>query len=822
MAKETILRVLEGVTLPNAVFASLGKLLNGYKIEYFSQKPNHEKIYADRIDSLHQAFLFLLEAYPVNPKFTNLTADTLKKYAANCRNACDLRYKSVDELEGVLGKFTTQLVNVIAVAWKWPKDTAQEDAKHCLNEAEQFMLMGKGRPDVATIIPMDLGKQAEFVMQWDKSEPPYYDLLIKELKQIMALKFPKTIPWYRKLPECQQVYFANLTSNITNANQVVLDLNNCIALLKPLSEKKEFDAEMQNIAQNKVPLPTWFKSLAPQLKEMVKALADEPHTCLAKITQFRADLNEYNEFDFFDNFVEKAPKIPHWYWVLSNQQQFFLQYVLTTAEKNKQSIEDAISFIPSRLRVLPLPANYGKHSLHTLNSQGEIVQHFDNRRRSSHIVSREGLDDWPQSVQKRHSQSNLSVVMKDAPSDRASVFITNVSPVPGPKKVLWWKLPPDWELEQGANQAVSQSPQVKNILQVNHPLNIYRYVGYTTSTSERCWAILNEGKKHLTKKPELESLLTEYQAVIESKPGSATFNDYEGRELFLSSLGHLIILTTGGLSYGSCVSGKDRKACELIHTDAMILYRLKNGYWPKFGDPKDQSDRQDFVNIVAGLYCSKHQQILAGQNAPGSEAIKTPDTYFPKDIAEAIKTLLGDKKALKNDEKEASNNEVKHICKASQKHWVPENKLYFQLLALQFGEENCNRLYDALCHLINERSAFISNTGSMKGKTFFSTADTKKMEAKLPPGILAMLELTSKGTDKKSNLMRLPLLLEIGRDQEDSGDHTEATTLVYSSIRELLSCPISEQKKVIDKVVEAWKDAFENSKEENRRMVASL
>ncbi|MBA4697478.1 MAG: hypothetical protein H2069_08860 [Legionella sp.] len=159
---------------------------------------------------------------------------------------------------------------------------------------------------------------------------------------------------------------------------------------------------------------------------------------------------------------------------------------------------------------------------------------------------------------------------------------------------------------------------------------------------------------------DLAILLDEYNDVLSLSYGGSIFYDAHGRELFLSSLEHLIITHLGGSSYGSCVSGKDRKGLETLHTDAMLIYREKYGLWPRFSDANEQ--RNNFVNLVSLLYVSRHAHEHAGQNVPGADGIKTPDNYWPADIANTIRTMAGSD-ILSIDDRLASNNELGHLEK---------------------------------------------------------------------------------------------------------------------------------------------------------------
>ena len=311
----------------------------------------------------------------------------------------------------------------------------------------------------------------------------------------------------------------------------------------------------------------------------------------------------------------------------------------------------------------------------------------------------------------------------------------------------------------------------------------------------------------------LKELCKQYTAVLESAMGSATYADYNGRELFLSSLEQLIILAQDGYSYGSCVSGKDRKAIELMHTDAMFLYKELYGELPQFGDTTEKRAR--FVAIVADLYLSRHQHILAGYNAPGTEGIKTPSWYLPADICEEITRRLGDPKALDRDDLLASDNEVKKIqdgVSLSSK-LIPFSRLSAHLITKQLGERLCTQLYDALTNLINETPRFKapSKVHSIIGTMI------------VPTGINLIKGVMDDEHAGKTNVARLAKIIEIvlKRPVEDSS-RSPATISVYKGLRSLcipLVLGVSVEDIARD-VISDWELRFKASKLENNRSVS--
>lgn len=815
MAKGIILRVLDGTVLSPKLATALGELLPGYVLETYEQAPNYKKSYTRRVNSLYEAFLFVIDSYPLDPKFTSLAAETLKSYAAECKSACTLSSRTVDDLQKELEQFTAKLVDVLATSWQWTTGKAVKEAVTCLNDAECYQLMmNHGRPDLATLTTIGTGSEQEYVLQIDESIPPHYKQLLTELELIKTKKYPKTPSWFVNLPEYQQAYFCNLTLEVIGPTEIARDLNTFIAAWEEIKRKSfNLTMELKQIHSNAPPFASWFNELSVHLKAMVKILAVDPAGFKQKLLDFKVMLIEQATKAEFRRTVGNVAVIPQWYWVLPGRQQYFLEHVL----KNAPTTEEAVLDMSSRHRFMPVPSNLAAHRLIKINAKSEVIPLYDRRYRSSHIVSREGFR-LPEAVQVRHSDANLEKVMEQAKPGTPCLLQTLISPiyaveyVPGVDYLV--ELPPDLDLFKMARSAVDRSKRGKDIWQHNHPFNIAKRYYYTEAHDPDSLALLVNAKKFVSKTPGLQALLDDYKNVLESPLGSATFLDYQGRELFLSSLEQLIVLTLGGFSYGSCVSGKDRKAIELLHTDAMMLYQSLYGSWPKYGEPKEKGDREQFVTLFVALYVSRHQHEHAGQNAPGSEGIKTPGWYLPRDMADAINKFLGTDRGLDRDDRLATNNDVPKISKVLKSYLLPANELRCKLMAKQLGEATCTKLYDALSVLVNETRRFQKETW---------TFTWHKKEASLSPkGIDAIKAVMHDENGGKDNVLRLGKIFAavLSRPEADAS-RTSATNSVYDRIRNLFKpseSGVGLQERAAEAVKE-WQQLFEESKEVNVTLV---
>lgn len=858
---KTIVRVLAGTELSPELSSQLEKLLPGHSIEFFNNKPNYKDSIRQRIHSLYTAFLFILDAYPL-PPHTRFTKQGLSNHAKQSLLACTLASDSLGDLHDELEQFTSALVNALLIGWQWPSSANSLDAAiGCLNEAEQYVIMREGRPDIATLTPMNFGAGSEYLLQWDESLPPYTAEWLGELQQIKAAQSFVTPPWFRTLSEYQYTYLFYLPQGVS-AEKVIVELESVLHVLSNAKKiASNWSLDLQKINEKKSPFPDWFTNLSKAMQGMIRVLAQSFHAVFLEesIEKFIGFLQEKNTEPTFHSEFLQVMSLPMWYLLLSKHQQSFLNYVL----KDTDDLKQVVSFLPSRHRTLPVPANFGRHSILRINEQGELQTLSAKRYRSSHISSRDLLKaNYPKVVQEQYCLANLQQVMSYAKPQQRILKQTLISPIPVidsiPKSVLDFmpELPPDLSLFQQARSVVAQSKYASRIVQGNHPLNSAKYIYYTQAdnsdsldliahtedviknlirdieltvkeiaavkaTSEDLTRLENEVSERLSmlqahyaalneQKANLVYLVKEYQKVLHSSYGSATLFDYYGRELFLSSLEQLIILNQDGYSYGSCVSGKDRKAIELMHTDAMIVYKLNYGCWPSFADPA--LNRLRFVDLVATLYMSRHQHRLAGQNAPGSEGIKTPERYLPKDIYDEINRRLGSVNGLKSDDRLASDNEVKKISLNLHQCTIKKNELQAALITTQLGEALCTQLYDWMLAMLNEKHLFKPRKNKL---------GLFKVAQELPKGIEDIKCIMKEPSAGNTNIERLnKIIVIVSQRPKEESSRTTATKTVYEGIRGLYE-PSLEHPDLIQytiELVQKFKTLFDNSKAERERI----
>lgn len=905
MGKRTIIRVAERVEINEQLLDNLKAIVGEFDLERYTESPNLLRSYKRRIDSLEKAFLFIMETQPLK-----IEAPILKNYLDWCKKIGDLPTQgSIEEYQAVLSQYTALLIDAVVDYSDRPQEEGTElsmfsDRKAIaqkkleeikklateqLNKAEQYDLMRDGRADIATLIPLKVNNENEFVLQWDKQLSPYLEDTLSELTAIkeLGLKWAKkgktltTPAWFRRLPLYQQAYFHGGKAHLNSIENLAIDLNKLLSVWLKIKSTSSLQGELRNIAIGDNNFPSWFTDLSTNHQNLIRNLVSptitvsEVGSCLLALETRLQGMHNSNSSEFSEELVQ-LKDVPYWYLTLADYEQRFLNSVLAQVA----TVEEAISFLPSRLRTLPLLANFAEHQLLLLNQEGKITKQFPSKLRSSHLASRDIADQLNQ-VGELYTLRNLAKIRNIA-ANRMLLLQTLISPV----KMLSGFMP-DYTLEQHRQKAVTaaQKQGGKLLFSTNHPFNMVRVLYPTSATDPGCLALLQlaEANSVLEKLPELQgnwsyeqvqelvreafaavnfdeeklkdglspssfydlgaptvkenltelfrlnyeelqrlpdwqqavsqhlfivskqldsenqtfttyqqglsdlaALTQEYRAVLNSPFGSATFLDYSGRELFLSSLENLLVMYMDGVSHGSCVSGKDRKAIEIIHTDAMLLYRELYGRWPSFTDTG--AARKNFVKLVVELYISRHGAEHAGQNAPGADSIKTPANYWPADIAAAICDRLG-KKALSVDDIIATNNEVGKIGDASAR--IVLNFAACVIAAQKLPEKSQEKIIEQIKIIVEEKEHWEKKTYSIP---FYPASPTGIDQIKQ----LFNVPCTYSSATTTKTLAEIYHILY--QRPETSSTRDDATQTLYNSILSLLKH--EEPEKIYDQQLE--------------------
>ncbi|MDR3501914.1 MAG: oxidoreductase [Legionella sp.] len=792
-----ILRVPKG-TLTGLV-SILQSHFPGYVVEtYDPHKPDYRLSYQKKVDSYCQAFEYLLNAYPRPSTDPHFPVEVIKTHIEQCRQVYTFNANTatrVSELQKELKTLTTNLVDTIHLLWS----KSGEDATELLNEAEQYVLMLRGRPDLVTLTPAG-------TVQVDKALLPYEPETLEEFRQIKAENCPKTPHWFQELSDpafhFRQAYFCNLPPNLTD---LVTDFEKFLTAWKGIKLNAiNLKNDLQQIAGCVLPLPMWFSGLPRHQQEMIFALANEEES---EIDKRLALFEQMLGCEEYEDTLAQVRRLPQWYWVLPEHQQYLLEYAL----KSNESLEEVLSFICSRHRSLPMLPNYAVHSSHIIDKDGNLHDLYAAKYRGSHVVPRDGVKKWPEAVMQLYTSRNVTRATAQATPEQFILVQTLVSPLHLPLiNISKWL--PDGELKNIADAEMEQHPLASRIIKTNHPFNAAKVVLYTVATDPNIVALVSAMEGRQKTIPQLKPLINSYKAVLNSGVGSTNFFDYYGRELFLSSLEQLMFNVSKDYSFGSCVSGKDRKAIESIHTDAMCRYKYEYGFWPEFTDIGQ--DRINFINIFVDIYLSRHHHEHAGHNAPGSEGIKTPYKYLPADIAAEIIKRLNHDKALIYDDRLATNNEIRKVTTGSP--ILPKEQLLCSLTTAELGEDKCTALYDTLFLLFNDMTQFVPAPEEKKKSWFFSS------DRSPPSGIVEIKKLMDDPCSGPNNIVRMAGIMKIilSRPVQDSS-RTEATKSVYE-LRQLIEAPASKHEELVNKLTADWTKLFEKNKQPKKVTELSL
>lgn len=431
-------------------------------------------------------------------------------------------------------------------------------------------------------------------------------------------------------------------------------------------------------------------------------------------------LNTEMATEYFNAYFSPQKKPPLWYKGMSEEEKILfsssMKMVLEGVDKTSKeacinAIQQNINAISSRLRTIPGPANLSKHRFLILDNQGKIVYQSVPRLRSSMVASRDieksktlSKED-KQDLRLKFTVDNIKEIIRKFIEDQLNnpdtrqkylnddgeintdfledipiLLKTLISPVIQPDKALYAdKLR---AIEKIRSEGISLTITVNNepttlqftpnLFEVNHPMNAAASIipsGSWLESGETQQEALRLVKHALASTQDdvpIRKAALDLQDLINNvhTDFKSIFTANE-RELHLAALEEFIVSRLGGLSYGSCVSGKDRKGLETLYVDAMELYHFKYGELPKFNDtPKN---REAFIDIFAELYITNHQQLNAGQNAPGANGVKTPAKYLPDDILNKIIEKSGNPNILDESERLASNNDIDKILKKGSK-----------------------------------------------------------------------------------------------------------------------------------------------------------
>lgn len=112
-------------------------------------------------------------------------------------------------------------------------------------------------------------------------------------------------------------------------------------------------------------------------------------------------------------------------------------------------------------------------------------------------------------------------------------------------------------------------------------------------------------------------------------------NIFGSENLMLAALEDILADKLGGLGYGSCKSGKDRKGVQTILADTLVRYFSETHQMPtSYNDPR-------LIQLFVNEFMTNHRAIIAEMNGPGAEGLKSLKGILPEPFYKALKANPG-------------------------------------------------------------------------------------------------------------------------------------------------------------------------------------
>lgn len=688
MAEKTlILRVVKDFVLSKALEIQLEKLLGNYQLEYYTPLPDLKRIYQRRIDSLAAALLFALDSLPLEKK---VLTEELTTYLNDCsKKYCLPEEGEQSEYQTLLAQHSAAFVGILMdhIDWSVDKELLQKDTSYraieCLNKAEQYCLM-KQRADLATLIHAG----DELIIQWEQHLPPFSAQTLDELEQIKKSPFPApdesedNLPlWFLTLSAIEQYFLKKILAQSKTIPEAIFSLPSRARGIPGLA----------NFARHSFLI---LKSNGELIirRDCLRMAHIASREAAVPVEQLHADRN-------FSLLQQHADKRPLFYQTLissvRNENQSFLTQIVTTPLLLYKSPDSRLD--NQRLRLLNTELQNGRlyfSTNHPLNYLRFVFPTPASSLECNALLN----------MAKAHlALKNLPLLSESCSYAQIQDFVRAFS------DDLEGKQSTDPEFSLLREQLSTQFKQ-SEFQELKRWPNWQQVLIEHLELSRQPAAKKEAYDAYQQRLADLDDLIKLYEELLNSSFGTGTFRDVNGRELCLSSLEQLIIMIINAFSCGSCVSGKDRKALELIHTDAMLLFRVKYGKWPSFFHCDE--DRERFSYLFVLLYISRHHHKHADQMAPGAEGIKTPDGYLPANIYTKINSVLSDATSLKKDDYLATNNEVDAIPDLIK--YLKANYSHCFFIVLSLSAQSIDSFLKNLAILIDEEKSQDSWLASLK------------------------------------------------------------------------------------------------------------
>lgn len=623
----------------------------------------YRAVFQRRLDSIQSGFELLIDSseesivLPQDAVTTNERAKIFLKQSWQERKVfyekklAETQPYAIAEQQAILNEYNKELH--ILTAHYFNLDS--RETRERLGRAEEYAVIKNGQPDVYTLTSLiKTGQEVEYILQGDKVLDPLTPELKQEYLNVLSDDENQQPTWYREvLPPFEQRLLRKLLAG-AKSDQDIADI-------------------VQAISSKHRSLP----GVANYRNHVLLRITERPQDKAFSVEKLR-DVTRSSMIASRD--IQKKPQAFRDAYTLTALNRIVDEHLDQYAEYAKDVVAQSTVYqekiqTHGNIKVIQMPPVLMQTLITPLlGKQPDSGLYRDKNRaiaaalkQGKGALIREDILPDGQKVSYR-----IPIINTNHPLNPGRFVI----PVIGPIKIFGWTI---YQGSASSREILKLAALAEKELKLRRESFTELSSAYAADKElsddeiEKAETTLNRMASLEKSNPILSEATKDLTALL-SKSAIASFFSNNIRELFLSSLEQLVVENMHGVAYGSCVSGKDRKALEIIHTDAMIIYAERYGKLPKFTDKG--VDRQNFVEIVAGLYVSRHQQNIAELNAPGSQGVKTPYNYYPRDIQQAIqrriKVLneqgklnpeLPSERALKDDDRLASNNETGKLDK---------------------------------------------------------------------------------------------------------------------------------------------------------------
>lgn len=622
-----IIRKFGDHPIPGAVLDAVKKE-TGYKVSQTDivNYQGHGLVdsYKRSVNSIANSFEYLCNAL----KYKDVFKDELINKLINYNKKLEKKYidqlkvrNKINDYQNVLQEYLTDMLYLLTEKLQF-KET---DALKFLTKADEYALLNVTRPILATVTSAQYlndgtGKnETGYLIQMEVPQPVLDKIKVQEFLNAKpnSVRQPE---WYKAMSDNEKILFDYLMRDVKSVDDVVEKIQSISSRHRSIPGVANFSKHVMFLLDNEGKMV--YQSHHRYRSSMI-ASRDVAKTN----KELRVDFAYHNLCEIIRNDIEQ--------FLEENKNRY--KFIDSEGYIDRSKVE---KFLAERITNSPI-------LIQTLITPLPLADKF---------VPDPALYEDKLEAVKKLLKEGLSVSLRNELPNK-KVIIEEFNFIPKEECLIETNHPLNKARNLAPTSSVMESGDTKN--------NSMKLVVLAKQGALKLKTMINDDKAEARLKYAdlLEMAATDLENLLNTNivPVIGYFFEKNQRELHLAALEELMTVRLNGISYGSCVSGKDRKGLQTMYVDAMEIYYQLYKEFPKYDDVDDK--RRRFVDIYAQLFLTQHQQMNAGQNAIGADGIKTPAAYLPKDIQLAIAEKSGNPTILSEVDRLASNNEFHKMVK---------------------------------------------------------------------------------------------------------------------------------------------------------------